>query len=348
MKAATLEKYIVTIVCSVFDGYSTVLFLPEEDGPEYYLAASFSLGNNIPADITISPGKGLVGWILQNRKPLIASGFDHSQNRLGYYGSTSESEIKAFMGYPIPTGGAICVDSKHKYSFTDKDYKLLQLFADLIAKQQSITHHAPVGAIPRYFAELGVIQDLRFRYKSWPQFLKNFISSMSDATRFDYCAFASRAENSDFYTIESESTPLLLTNELPLQIPVSNGITGWVFLHEQAVFAEEGGLAPASALFGKLEDISDFPAAICIPVFVNKSCRGVICLAHTEARKIDENVRNFIRQAVDHLSLFLENLSLRDRLRAFLPRTTIERNGSRIYNPDTAPMPKTSEDDILE
>ena len=41
------------------------------------------------------------------------------------------------MGCPVPTGGALCVDSKRQYSFTDRDYKLLQLFAELVSRQQA-------------------------------------------------------------------------------------------------------------------------------------------------------------------------------------------------------------------
>lgn len=348
MKDVPLENYVLAIVCSVFDAYSAALFLPSDDGSHYYLAASFSLGQNIPKDAVITPGKGVVGWIVEHREPLIVTGFDHKKNSLGYYEEGAEEGIKAFMGYPIPTGGALCVDSKRQYSFSEKDYKLLQLFAELLARQQSLGKQTISEDIPRYFAELGVIQDLRFRYKRWPVFLENFLRAMSDATLFDYCALATRPEGADFYTIESESAPLLLHEGQSLKVPLGSGVTGWVFTNEQPVYAEEGGLAPGSGLFGKLADLPDFPAAICLPVFVNRGCRGVLCLANTEPRKIDESMRNFARQAVDHLSMFLENLYLRNRLRSFFPKTSVEREGGHVFNPDTAPNPPKSEDDILE
>lgn len=346
MKAIPIEKHVLGIVCSVFDAYSAVLFLPEEEGGNHYLAASFSLGDNIPPDVTIMPGKGLVGWIIHNRKPLVISSFDQHLNTLGYYAPDAEENIKAFMGFPVPTGGVICVDSKRQYSFSEKDSKILQLFAELVARQQSLEQKDLAGEIPRYFAELGVIQDLRFRYKRWPAFLRNFLRTMGEATDFDYCAFATLREGGESYTLECESVPLLLTGREGLNLPLGSGIAGWVFRNEQPVFAEEGGLSPSSALFGKIQDMPDFPAAICMPVMINKSCRGVLCLANTEPRRIDESLRGFVRQAVDHLSLFLENLYLKNRLRGLLPKATLEHEGGRVYDPDTAPPPRRNDDGL--
>lgn len=346
MKFTSIEEHIMGIVCSVFDAYSAVLFLPEEDGGGFYLAAAFSLGDKIAENVKITPGKGLVGWIVENRHPMLVTDVDKRESRegiLGYYTSDTAAGIKAFMGFPLPTGGALCVDSKRQYSFTEKDYKILQLFAELMARLQNISQKDISGDITRYFAELGVIQDLRFRYRHWPSLLKNFLRTISKATEFDYCAFATLQEDGEYYSLECESAPLLLANGQELHIPVSSGITGWVFLHEQAVF-EEGGLASTSALFGKIPDMPDFPAAICMPVMINKTCRCVLCLANTEPREIDESLRSFVRQAVDNLSLFLENLYLKTRLSHFLQKARINREGGRVYNPDNPP-PQENEDD---
>lgn len=335
----TFETQILSIVCSVFEAYSAVLFLPGEGGQNHYLAASFSLGDNIPADAAILPGKGLVGWIIHNRQSLLVDNFDQHQSNLGYYGSQTDEQIKAFMGFPIPGGGAICVDSKRKYSFTEKDCKILQLFAELLGASRPGAGDETDNDGSRYFAELGIIQDLRFHFRRWPEFLRNFLRVVARAMRFDYCAFATLQEDGASYCLEAESVPLLLANGQPLCLPLGNGITGWVFSNEQPVFADAS--ASGSALFGKLPDIPDFPTAACLPVMVNKTCRGVLCVAHTEPVRIDEPMRAFARQAVDHLSLFLENLYLKNRLRAFLPKATLQREGGRAFNPDRAPGKKT-------
>lgn len=345
MTANSVEKHILSIVCSVFDAYSVVLFLPDEEGEAHHLSAAFSLGEKITPNASVLPGKGLVGWIVRNRQPLLVPNFDQRQSNLGYYSGGEEANIKAFMGCPVPTGGALCVDSKRQYSFSDKDHKILQMFAELISRQQgSAGRQELAGDIPRYFAELSVIQDLRFRYKRWPQFLQNYLRIMVEATGFDYCAFASVDEPGETYCVESESARLLLTGEEPLILPMGSGITGWVFRNDQPVIAEGIEGAPAAVLFGKLPDMPDFQAAICMPVMVNKSTRGVLCLAHTSPRQIDESLRSFVRQSVDHLALFLENLYLKMRLRTMLPRARVHSEGPQAYDPDTAPVPPSSKE----
>lgn len=346
MNKKSLEDHVLAIMCSVFEAYSAALFLPDENGQTHSLAASFSLGNSISSYAPVQPGKGLIGKIISSRQPVIVSNFDREKIPLDYYLPNVEEDIKAFMGYPVPTGGVLCVDSKRQYCFTEKDEKILKLFAELISLQHQLSDNGISGSIPRYFVELGIIQELRYKIRRWPEFLKNFLRSISAATQFEYCAFATIQGNGEHYCIECESVPLLLSNGQMLCLPVSNGLVGWVFRHPRAVYAENGGLAPSSALFGKLPDMPDFPAAICLPVMVNKSCKGVLCLANTEPRPIDESLRSFLRMAVDHLSLFLENLYLKNRLQASMPRANIQREGAHIYDPDTAPPPRKNDADI--
>ena len=344
MKSVSLDEHVLGIICSVFDAYSAALFLPEEDGENCYLAAAFTLGEDISPSVSVAPGKGLVGWIIQNRKPLLVPNIERDKTVLGYYDSDAKTGVKSFMGFPVPTGGALCVDSKRQYAFSERDYKILQLFAELVARQQSLEQRGFSGDIPRYFTELGLIQDMRFRYRRWPEFLKNFLRSVSEASEFDYCAFATLQEDGDYYTLECESAPLLLSNGQELRIPLGSGVAGWVFQYEQPVFAEDGSMPSASALFGKGADLPDFSSAICLPVMINRSCRGVLCMANTQPRPIDESLRSFARQAVDHLGLFLENLYLKNRLQSLLPKTTLSREGARVYDPDSAPMPAKNDD----
>jgi signal transduction protein with GAF and PtsI domain len=327
------------IICSVFDAYSAVLFLPETEG-ECRLASCFSLGDHILPPEEADPGKGLVGWIARNRQPLLVPNFDQSKNRLGYYQQDEEKNIKAFMGCPVPGGGVLCVDSKTKYYFSDKDHKILQLFAELVGQQQRNGMDAPVGDIPRYFAQLGIIQELRFRYKRWPVFLEHFLRTVREATGFDYCAFASCDADSQSYTIEGETAPLMLDGQNPASLPVNSGIVGWVFRNEQPVFSEAAGDAPSTAPFGKVGDISNFQTIMCLPVVISQSTRGVLCLAHTTALSMPEIMRSFARQATDHLALFLENLYLKNRLRSLLPKAKLHSKGPVVFNPDNAPEPQ--------
>jgi GAF domain-containing protein len=332
------NKSTLTIICSVFDAYSAVLFLPETE-EDYRLVSFFSLGDRILPPEEADPNKGLVRWIARNRQPLLVPNFDQSKSRLGYYQPGEEAHIKAFMGCPVPGGGVLCVDSKRQYSFSDKDHKILQLFAELVGQQQRNSQDSPVGDIPRYFAQLGIMQELRFRYKRWPVFLEHFLRTVREATSFDYCAFASCDTDSQSYTIEGETAPLMLDGQNPASLPLNSGIVGWVFRNEKAVFSETTGDAASTAPFGKVGDVSNFQTVMCLPVVINQSTRGVLCLAHTTALPMPEVMRSFVHQAADHLALFLENLYLKNRLRSLLPKAKLHSKGPVAFNPDNAPEP---------
>jgi len=331
----SILESILDIIWNVFDAYSAVLFLPEA-GKKHRLASFVSLGDRILPPEEADTDKGLVGWIARNRQPLLAPNFDRRKsNRLGYYPPEEEASIKAFMGCPVPGGGVLCVDSKRQYTFSDKDQKILQFFADLVAQPQISSTASPVGELPRYFAQLGILQELRFRYKRWPVFLTHFLRTMHDATGFDYCAFA--ACDADSYTIEGETAPLMRDGQNPVSLPLHSGIVGRVFRDEQPVFFEAAGDTPSAAPFGKVGDVAPFQTIMCLPVVISQSTRGVLCLAHTTALPMPEIMRSFVRQATDHLALFLENLYLKNRLRGLLPKAKLYNKGPTAFNPDKSP-----------
>lgn len=321
MTANKLDK-ILAIVCSVFDAYSAVLFLPVEDRAEdLRLVSSFSLGNKILNNASVQPGS-LVAWIQARDNPLIVPNFDRHPTRLGYYEDGEEDTIRAFMGCPIPTGGVLCVDSKRQYSFSEKDSKILHLFAQLIASQQDgLVRQDLTGEIPSYFVTLGMIQDLRFRHRRWPDFIRNFLATVAKASQFGYAAFAS-VERDDTYCLESESRPLLLQEDPRLYLPMGNGsIVGMLFRNgSDQIFETEGGEGDIIVpIFGREPEFPEFRAAICMPIMVNKNTKAVLCLADEGERRIDESLRSFVRLASDHLALFLENLYLKNRVRKMLP-----------------------------
>ncbi len=322
----TLHTQILAIICSVFDAYSATLYLPDAYSEGYVLVATFSLGDSDAYEDTVDVHAGLAGEILRDSKPLVMTNFDKNTYKLGYYKNEEENGIKAFMGCPVPSGGVICVDSKKLYSFSDKDSKILHLFADLVSKRENAEDAMPTepASVAEYFACLSIVRNLRFQFKMWPSFLQNFLRTVAHALRFDYCAFASLDPSEEYYILEGETKPYLLKEHQQLAFPIQSGMVGWVFRdEEQAIFSEGLSGHTTISLFGKIPEMPPHQAIICVPVIVNKSARGVLCLAHGEGREMDENLRSFVYQCVDYLGLFLENLYLRSRLHQSLPKAEL-------------------------
>ncbi|WP_291321346.1 GAF domain-containing protein [Desulfonatronospira sp.] len=308
---------ILGLVCSVFDGYSAVLFLRDPDRNTCRLAASFSLGDSIPKGFEITAGTGLVGWIAKNSKPLLINNFERDEGCLGYYTRESESKIKAFMGCPLPGGaGVLCVDSKKTYSFSDKDQKILYQFAQLTEDVRLGLVQADENiALQDYYRYLTLIQKLRQRVPRWRSFLNQLLELLSQSTGFKHCFMAARDERGEGYYLQGLRQEILpRVNLEQKKFNIDSGLLGWVFKHGSPIFSglEEG---PAGLpLFGKETPSQQFTSVICMPLQVHKKTRGILVLADTEALSIDEDLRGFVHMVGDYLALFLENLYLKSRI----------------------------------
>lgn len=318
---------ILGILCSVLDAYSAVLFFPDREipgsgedrnGQIHYIASAFSLGNKLDYSADINEGRGLVGWILRTREPLLVANFDQRQNYLGYYTGNEEHSIKAFMGCALPDGnGALCVDSKRQYSFSEKDQKMLHLFADLIAHLQTDDSGREEKRLKlTYYAALRTIYALRHQYSRWAEFLRHFLDLMATMTGFSYCILCTRDSGGESYSVEGENTPLLLkAGQKPPSFPMTHGVVGWVFRNSTQICSDGADGSPETMLAGKDPDIPPFQTVFALPLVIQRKTRGVLCLAHDVPQEIGSTTQDFVRMAAEHLSLFLENLYVKCRLR---------------------------------
>jgi GAF domain-containing protein len=314
---------ILGILCSVLDAYSAVLFLPQppSEGKEsvHTIASSFSLGDKIDLTAEIQEGRGMVGWLARNREPLLVSNFDKRKHNLGYYTGNEEANIKAFMGCALPDNrGIICVDSKRQYSFSEKDQKILHLFADLAAKmEEENRNHAEHQQVVKYYAALTTIYTLRRRYSRWTEFLRHLLDLMAAVTGFGYCALFTLDPGGESYSLEGENIELMKKkNANPPSFPVSHGVVGWVFRNGTQVVSGTGSdSSPDTPLVGRGADVPQMQSVLAMPLIIQRKTRGVLCLAHDLPLDIPEATQYFAGMAAEHLSLFLENLFVKCRLR---------------------------------
>ena len=315
--------HILGILCSVLDAYSAVLFLPlrnagDKERAVYFLASAFSLGDRLDYNAEAQEGRGLVGWILRNNEPLLVANFDQRQNHLGYYIDNEEHSIKAFMGCALPSGGgALCVDSKRQYSFSEKDQKMLHLFADLLAQLEAESSDSEEKSIKlKYYAALRTVYALRHQYSRWAEFLRHFLDLMATMTGFTYCALCTRDPNGESYSIEGENAVLMQRpGTSGPSFPMTHGIVGWVFRNGSQVRSDGPDGSPETLFVGKGTDIPHFQTVLALPLVIQRKTRGVLCLAHDLPLEINEATQDFVRMASEHLALFLENLYVKCRLR---------------------------------
>ena len=181
----------------VFGAHAAVLFMPDETGRFTALAADCP-DDTVKTGSPAEPGKGLVGWILRNRQPLIVNNFDQ-RSYLGYYEPGEENRITAFMGCPLDNGGVLCVDTSQPRAFNEDHMEGLAALGALFALPAPVS--VDIEEVRRYFTRLERIQELRMQNVQWKTYLPAFLKLVAEATRFDHVAFAVRPDNSETYTI---------------------------------------------------------------------------------------------------------------------------------------------------
>lgn len=317
---------ILGILCSVFEAYTSVLFLPRHSPQASYrsgrddvydLEAFFSLGQKVNTVASITGGQGLIGWIIRNQSPLLVPNFDQRRNFLGYYNDKEEQSIKAFMGCALPgSRGVLCVDSKRQYSFSEKDQKMLQLFAELLGDiYDGVREGGAQSAALRYYAALRQAYVLRREHSRWYDFLHSFLDIVSKASNFEYAALCTLGPDGISFNVEGENYPLLCTGKQQESYPLSSGMVGWVFRNGTPISSGGFDGAPDAPLLGRGSSTPAFQSLLALPLIIQRKVRGVLCLASETPVDTGSEVQEFARMAAEHLALFLENLFVKCRLR---------------------------------
>lgn len=329
MSSSSSHDHLLSLTCDVLHAHSAVLVLP--DGNENFrVAAAACATQPTPVAAEITSGKGLPGLVLRNREPVIINDFNAETHFLGYYDEESEHTITAFMGVPLPEGGgALCVDSVGGQPFTKRDESILIRFARLVSGQNRLEHEqSGDDDVRRYFETFEQLQLLRTKSLPWHDYLGHFLAHMAQGTQFDYVALIMRPEDSPTYTIEGESTPLLLSEGTEVNLPVDSlGLVSWVL--------RDGGRLPVFAdglegntvmpLFGKLPQIPAFQSAICLPVTHNRAVYGVLVMAGLEARVLPEQLRSFATMTAAEVGVHIATLYLQHRVQGLLRKAHVTR-----------------------
>lgn len=122
-------SHLIQLIRKSLDAYSSCLFLPGEKGLS--LKTFDSETPYILKDKRIETGKGYIGWIEKERRPLVVSEIKGGYNALTYY--SKDVGIRSFLGVPILDTdlleGVITVDSIKKGAFSQRQEEILKGFS---------------------------------------------------------------------------------------------------------------------------------------------------------------------------------------------------------------------------
>lgn len=125
---------LLSLASNATEAYSACLFLENRKKDKYQLVSVHSLSPHIIVDASIETGQGFLGWVLENNEPLSVNQFDKDTITLGYY--SRHENIKSFMATPLlskKARGALAIDSKKSWVFTNKTQKIIAGFAQQFA-----------------------------------------------------------------------------------------------------------------------------------------------------------------------------------------------------------------------
>ncbi len=308
---------LLSLVGNVFSANSATLFLPFSQSKEKLMvAASWCPSLDIDEEYIAEVGKGYVGWVMKNEKPIFVQQSDINISSIGYY-KNLEKEIHSFYAYPVSGGGVLVIDGEENFQFDEEMEKMCALFARLIPQIQIMSATSSFSLqISTYFYAIEAIHILTEKYSSWPVYISALLKILSDATGFEYVSFASMGENDQKYSVECENQPLLISDNKAVEIPIQNGQLGWVLKQGEAIF-NDGINQPSTPIYGKINNIPEFISTITMPIEIEKNVAGALCLASRSPHPLSPELRSFMKVTVCVISSVLEKMSLRFQLRSF-------------------------------
>lgn len=310
-KNSIIDNFLA-LIASAFDAHSVLLFMPESENSPAKLVSYFSMSEkSIHHDVQIAQGKGLVGWILKNKQPLLYQIPEENRANLGYYLEETEDLIHSFMGTFVAGNGVLCLDSKRHNFFSDNQQKLLDLYGKILPQLFDIVQKSSeTSTVEHYFQLLEQLADLKKNYNGWSPYLRKLLQLLSVSLGFEYVAFTSLSEKKDHYYIDGEYPTITARKEFGF----SGGLVGWVYKNEEIIQNDGKDSIRNLPLYAKNDDLPVFPATVCIPIRIEKNVAAVLCLASSTSKNFNSNFKIITRVISEDLAQFLEIVALRYRV----------------------------------
>jgi GGDEF domain-containing protein len=286
------------LIFNVYEAFTVAIFAKEAE--HLICLSSMTFSSSFDKDRRMPVEGTLPGWVVKHNQPLIIPNFDREEAALGYYGTTEG--IKSFMGYPMEDKGVIVVDSKKKWVFTDKEKKVLTLFASMIKEE--------IEREKRFQAIEERLEASRIRGVFLDLFNGLNLSTVNTTDIFKECIHISGADIG-FVTIERDNKCFIydilgieghryLKKECPSVLSIASLVTEGgrelllpydsSLLKERPMFFRGEGLK-ARQFFG-------------FPLFADDTVIGAIGFISISERQLNEQSIGILRDVSTMLSLF--------------------------------------------
>lgn len=126
----------VHLLVETFGYHHAALFVQDPETKEMVMRARAGLFVDLfPPDHRLSPGEGMVGWVAQNGRTLLANDVAQEPRYVNRY--PDRIPTRAELTVPLRMGGEVIgvidVQSPHRDAFTEDDVRALEILADQLA-----------------------------------------------------------------------------------------------------------------------------------------------------------------------------------------------------------------------
>lgn len=288
-------KVAINLLADITEAYSAALFLTDHEG-KLKAAAWHSLARSFCADAVMTPGEGLIGYVMKHGVPVDAMHGQQALNNTGIY--SEDEDIRAFLAVPVGDVGVLVVDTRKRSIFTEREKKLVRefagFFAMLIMQHETCAREAMYGRILDLMYDLGnahlVCQDP-----------KEYYATILDAGRrytglsMGFLCLSMPGRKT--FMIEGVDGPSLSVLK-GRTYPITQGLMGWVFREAKPlVHSRLTPLPGKSFLISPDEPIRGYNAFVGVPLLAWREMVGVLAFAGRSERVIDSEEAQALQMA---------------------------------------------------
>lgn len=305
MKIEADIKELIHLVSAVTEAHTTAFLMADNQKRVLKLFDFCSLSDNIIRDAIIPYGYGPIGWVADNIEPFDLSKFtDRDSGMLKLY--SKNEEIKAFAAVPVlredSLVGVLCVDSKSSFIYTNKEQKLLTIFAKLFADFMN-----NINLMEYIDAELSSIKFLhdfcrKLSFVNRLDLITNLaVESIMDLLKCNDCFICLKTDEKDpYFYIEAVCNHRNLKNKVFTE---RDGLAGCVISDKRTILLENRGNDLGSSLFKSSMSVSQFSSFMGIPLSYQNKVFGIICV-------IDKRKYYFKSEDMQIVSIIADNIAI--------------------------------------
>lgn len=273
----------IELISNIMESYTTVLFLPDEKEEDILrIKAFYSLGKNIKEDCLVRRGEGFVGWVFREQKPVLVSHFDkRDAATLKFY--SGEEKIKSLLVAPLPDhGGALYVDSKKSYIFTEEKEKILNQMGTIIVSMLNDENEIKEKKRMEKYLDFSLnFSEIIVTSKNKDELVEKTLQYISIFFRIEFIVFFSIDEN---IYILNESDVENLTKKEFFSFFDEYGLCGWIIKNNKELLLEKIQKNDTSYIINKNKKIENFYNFFGLPLFFNEK-KGVISFVKKNKEK---------------------------------------------------------------